>query len=91
MGKNFDIPKSISRQLPFFSCMNIALDKQCQKDISKFLYCKEFNIPPFKGDYGDQSNRWINKVNIIKSYIAKIEQAEYKKQESNHMRENRHV
>ena len=73
MGKSFDIPSSVSQQLPFFSCMNIVLNNEFQKDISQYLYCKEFNIPPFLGDYGMQPHRWINKVNIIKVAMNKRE------------------
>jgi len=74
MGKSFDIASSVSQQLPFFSCMNIMLDRQSQKDISQYLYCKEFNISPFPGEYGIQPYRWINKVNIIKVAMNKREE-----------------
>ena len=79
MGKSFDIASSVSQQLPFFSCMNIMLDRQAQKDVSQYLYCKEFGVVPFPGDYGQQPQRWINKVNIIKTAMAKREEREYKK------------
>ena len=78
-GKSFDIPSSVSQQLPHFSCMNIVLDKESQKAISQYLYCKEFGVAPFQGDYGMQPHRWINKVNIIKTAMAKREEREYKK------------
>ena len=74
MGKSFDIASSVSQQLPFFSCMNIVLNKEYQKDISQYLYCKEFNITPFPGSYGDQPQRWMNKVNIIKTAMNKREE-----------------
>ena len=73
-GRSFDIASSISQQLPFFSCMNIMLDRQSQRDISQYLYCKEFNVTPFPGDYGMQPQRWINKVNIIKTAMNKREE-----------------
>ena len=79
MGKSFDIPSSISQQLPFFSCMNIILDRQAQRDVSQYLYCKEFGVIPFKGDYGMQPQRWINKVNIIKIAMGKREERMQKK------------
>ena len=79
MGKSFDIASSVSQQLPFFSCMNIMLDRQSQKDISQYSYCKEFGVVPFLGDYGMQPYRWINKVNIIKTAVGKREEREYKK------------
>ena len=79
MGKSFDIASSVSQQLPFFSCMNIMLDRQSQKDVSQYLYCKEFGVVPFPGDYGQQPQRWINKVSIIKTAMGKREEREYKK------------
>mgnify|MGYP003149538363 CR=1 FL=1 len=79
MGKSFDIASSVSQQLPFFSCMNIMLDRQSQKDISQYLYCKEFNVTPFLGDYRKQPQRWINKVNIIKTAINKRDDRMQKK------------
>ena len=78
-GRSFDIASSVSQQLPHFSCMNIMLNRQAQKDISQYLYCKEFGVAPFQGDYGMQPHRWINKVNIIKVAMAKREEREYKK------------
>ena len=78
-GKSFDIASSVSQQLPFFSCMNIMLNRQAQKDISQYLYCKEFGVVPFPGGYGMQPQRWINKVNIIKNAMGKREEREYKK------------
>ena len=82
MGKSFDIAASVSQQLPFFSCMNIILDTQSQKDISQYLYCKEFNTSPFEGDYGNQPQRWINKVNIIKVAINKRDERMARKKQS---------
>ena len=73
-GRSFDIASSISQQLPFFSCMNIMIDRQSQKDISQYLYCKEFGVTPFPGDYGMQPQRWINKVNVIKTAMNKREE-----------------
>ena len=78
-GKSFDIASSVSQQLPFFSCVNIMLNRQSQKDISQYLYCKEFGVVPFPGDYGMQPQRWINKVNIIKTAMSRREEREYKK------------
>ena len=74
MGKSFDIAGSVSQQLPFFSCVNIMLNRQAQRDVSQYLYCKEFGVVPFLGDYGQQPQRWINKVNIIKTAMAKREE-----------------
>ena len=79
MGKSFDIAASVSQQLPFFSCTNIVLNKESQRDISQYLSCKEFGIVPFPGGYGMQPQRWISKVNIIKTAMAKREEREHKK------------
>ena len=73
MGKNFDIVSSVSQQLPFFSCNNFSIDKNCQKDIAKYLYCKEFNVQPFDGSFGKQPKKWIDKVNTIKHCIYERE------------------
>ena len=81
MGKNFDIAASVSRQLPFFSCMNIALNNEFQRDISRYLYCQKFNTPPFKGSYDDQPYKWISKCNHIESSISKKQEIESKKLE----------
>ena len=74
MGKDFDIATSLSSQLPHFCCSNVMLDNKFQKDISQYLYCKEFGIPPFPGHYGMQPYKWINKANVIKNAMAKREQ-----------------
>ena len=74
MGKDFDIIGSVSFQLPFFSCMNIILNKEFQRDISKYLYCQKFNIPPCRGIYEDQSHRWTIKSNIIETAMSKREE-----------------
>ena len=78
-GKSFDIASSVSQQLPHFCCMNIMLDRQSQKDISQYLYCKEFGVAPFPGSYIDQPQRWINKVSIIKIAMNKREERMQKK------------
>ena len=78
-GKSFDIPSSVSQQLPHFCCINIMLNRQAQKDISQYLYCKEFGVVPFLGGYGMQPQRWINKVNVIKVAMNKREERMQKK------------
>ena len=81
--KSFDIPSSISQQLPHFCCTNIMINQQSQKDIAQYSYCKEFHIPPFPGDYGMQPKRWISKVNIIKIAMNKREERMHKKAQKN--------
>ncbi len=82
-GKQFDIAGSVSHQLPFFSCMNIMLRKEYQRDIAQYLYCQEFNIPPFPGTYGQQPKKWIEKINIIKPLIKKLEIKQQQKLKEN--------
>ena len=57
----------IKQQLPFFCCPTHILDSNCQKDISKYIYCQEVGIPPHQGEYGIQPNLWIDKFWSIKN------------------------
>ena len=74
-GKSFDVALSVSKQLPFFSCMNVVYDKDIQKDIEKYVYCKEFGISPYPGSFGEQPKRWVDRMFMIKRALAKKEQA----------------
>ena len=56
-------------QLPFFACRDIVLDANAQKDISKYIYCSDFGISPYRGSYGDQPKKWIDKSFLIKKLI----------------------
>ena len=71
--------QSINSQLPFFACRNIFYDKRAQKDIQRYLYCEKFNIPAYKGDYGQQPCLWVDTTSIIRKYFAKLENKEIKK------------
>ena len=73
MGKSFDIANSVLKQLPFFSCMNIILKQEYQKDISKYMYCKDFSVPAYPGVYGEQPHRWVTKAHVIKNALQKRE------------------
>jgi hypothetical protein len=72
-GKEFDVSQSINAQLPFFICRNHLSDIDIQKDINRYIYCSEFNIPPYKGSYGEQPSLWSQKAFVIKNAIAKKE------------------
>ena len=48
-GNEFDIAKSVNSQLPFFSCRNKILKNEYQKDIQRYIYCKEFGVPAYNG------------------------------------------
>ena len=73
-GKEFDIARSVNSQLPFFTCRNRILKTEHQKDIQRFIYCKEFGVPAYSGAYGDQPAKWVEKSFVIKKALAKQEQ-----------------
>ena len=56
-------------QLPFFSCKNMVLDSEAQKDIAQYIYCSDFGISPYKGSYGEQPKKWVEKSFIIKKLM----------------------
>ena len=68
-GNLLDILNNIYEQLPFFVCNNKILDGECQKDISKYAYCKDTNTPPYSGSYQDTPNVWIEKYYKIKNAL----------------------
>lgn len=70
-GKSFNIAESVMAQLPFFACNNLILNKDAQKDISRYIYSKDFGISPYKGSYGEQPQRWIEKSFTIKNLIER--------------------
>ena len=72
-GKNFNIAESVMAQLPFFSCNNLILDRDAQKDISRYIYSKDFGISPYKGSYGEQPKLWIEKTFILKNLMQRQE------------------
>ena len=80
--KDFDIAASIKAQLPFFACSKAIFDLDSQKDIERYMYCKEYGIAPYPGSFEDQPAGWIEKTFIIKSAIAKKEKELYAKARS---------
>ena len=60
-GSNLHIAESVMAQLPFFACSNMIIDENAQKDISRFMYAKQFKISPYKGSYGEQPKKWVDK------------------------------
>ena len=68
-GGSFNIGESVSAQLSFFSCKNVILDSKSQKDIARYIYSKDFGVPPYKGSYGDQPQKWVEKSWAIKNLI----------------------
>tara|TARA_R100000152_G_C6744287_1_gene167984 strand:+ start:519 stop:878 length:360 start_codon:yes stop_codon:yes gene_type:complete len=72
-AESISIAGSVSTQLPFFCCPNNIIDVSHSSIISKYFYCKEFTVSPFKGSYGDTPSRWIQQVSIIKNAVGIIE------------------
>ena len=72
-GKKFDIASSVSAQISFFTCFSHIFDKGIQRDIQRYLYCKEPSVPPYKGDYGSQPAIWVDRFFLIKEALAKYE------------------
>ena len=60
--------------MPFFTCKNHLLDKNIQKDIARYIYCKDLGISPYKGSYGEQPANWVDSFFVIKNAFAKKEQ-----------------
>ena len=67
--------QSLNAQLPFFSCKNFIMDKSIQDDIQRYIYCKDNNVPPYTGAYGDQPALWVETYFLIKSAFAKKEKS----------------
>ena len=70
-GSNLHIAESVMAQLPFFSCTNMMYDSQSQKDISRFMYAKQFKISPYKGSYGEQPQKWVEKSFLLNHLIER--------------------
>tara|TARA_R100000655_G_scaffold108196_2_gene159751 strand:- start:14169 stop:14552 length:384 start_codon:yes stop_codon:yes gene_type:complete len=70
-GGSFNVAESVTKQLPFFTCKNVLLNSQAQKDISRYIYSQQFGISPYKGTYGEQPSKWVEKSFLIKSTIEK--------------------
>ena len=65
-GSSFSILNDLYEQLPFFTCLNTIIDEKAQKDISRYVYSRDANTPPYSGSYGDIPHIWIEKYYIIK-------------------------
>lgn len=70
-GQSFNIAESVMAQLPFFACTNVMLDEEAQKTIARFVYSRDFNVPPYKGSYGEQPKKWIERSFILKSLMER--------------------
>ena len=70
-GSNLHIAESVMAQLPFFSCSNMLIDAKAQKDISRFMYSRQFKIPPYEGNYGEQPKKWVGKSFLLNNLIQR--------------------
>ncbi len=77
---NTDEVIAIYEQIPFFCCSNVLINQKHQREIEKYVYCKETGTQPFKGAYGDTQKTWIDKFFIIKNALAKKNNYLQKKQ-----------
>ena len=78
-GMDVDIAQSIKAQIPFFACLNVLFDKSIYKDVQRYLYCEKLKVPPFKGIYGEQPAKWVDRFFKIKSAFAKLEKEAFDK------------
>jgi hypothetical protein len=62
---------AVMTQLPFFACKNIILDRNAQKDIERFMYSRQFKISPYKGSYGDQPKKWVDKSFMLTNLVER--------------------
>jgi len=77
--KKFHLHQTVISHLPFFACENHILNKEHQRDIQRYIYCKKMNVSPYEGHYGNHPKRWIVKCNIIEKMLNYIESEQYKK------------
>lgn len=64
-GRDLHIAESVMAQLPFFCCSSMLIDAKAQKDITRFMYAKQFNISPYRGSYGEQPKKWVDKTFLL--------------------------
>ena len=81
-NRKFDIVMSVASQIPFFACKNMFLDKFIQKDIKRYIYCKENSISPYPGSFDEQPYIWVEKYFIMKNAFAKLEKSMIDKKRS---------
>ena len=70
-GSNLHIAESVMAQLPFFACGNMMIDKNAQKDIARFMYARQFKISPYRGSYGEQPKKWVEKSFLLNNLIER--------------------
>lgn len=70
-GNSFNIASSVMAQLPFFACINVIMNQKAQQDISRFMYVRNFNVPAYKGSYGEQPKKWVEKSFLLNNLIER--------------------
>ena len=70
-GSNLNVAQAVMAQLPFFACKNIMLDMDAQKEIERFMYARQFKISPYKGSYGEQPKKWVQKSFILNNLVER--------------------
>jgi len=70
-GSSFNIASSVMAQLPFFACSNVIMDQKAQKDISRFMYVRNFNVPAYNGSYGEQPKKWVEKSFLLNNLLER--------------------
>ena len=70
-GSSFNIASSVMAQLPFFACSNVMMNQEAQKDISRFVYVRNFNVPAYNGSYGEQPKKWVEKSFLLNNLIER--------------------
>ncbi len=70
-GSSFNIASSVMAQLPFFACSNVMINQEAQKDISRFVYVRNFNVPAYNGSYGEQPKKWVEKSFLLNNLLER--------------------
>ena len=78
-SKKFDLHQAVKSHIPFFTCQNHFLDKDLQRDIQRYIYCKKMGVPPYEGSFGKHPKKWIDKCNVVEKMLNYIQSEQYKK------------
>lgn len=61
-------------------CPKSILDFRVNQLISRYFYCRDYNVQPFPGTYDDQPAEWIYLSNVITSELNVKREEVYKSQ-----------
>ena len=79
LGANFNVAQSIVAQISFFACPNVLITKEHSKDVQRYIYCSSLGVSAYKGTYGEQPCKWVDKFFIYKKAFAELEKQEINK------------